>query len=1751
MKKILSIIIILMAVCSFSFAAICTTQFSGTIASDGTGAPGAALSVPLETGCACGVLNSMTIAVADLGANCNDWYLYDVTYDGTGGTTLTSVCAAALTSLALPLDATTVSIVQYDCCGDGVGDNTAITIDILYDFTDDGTCPSANPPSCLDPTPICADQGLSFPASTDEADASTTNPNVGYDCLNSQPNPEWFYLEIAVGGTLNLDISNSAANDIDWAAWGPFTSYTEMTTNCASGAGSFDIPVDCDFTINGSGTIALGTVSAGSVYAILVTNFNNTATDITIATAVGSTASTDCSIVGGGTNCAATCTDAATNGCNVFVTPTDTPPTTYTEIQVGGGESCFFPSVDVSITPVTVVQCFNYTHNTPGSTEFSVLNGASMTELNDTDGIPECEFTIDQIEFFDAACNSIGFGGGLGSVSQGSSFTICVSVTGNNGIAEGDCVLNCLANAITPITPTGTECAATCADASTNACNVFITNVDTPPTTYGEIQAGGGESCLLSPIDVSTTSGTITQCFNYTHSTPGSSEFDVLVGNSMTELNDTDGINECNFVIDQIEFFDGITCASIGIGGGLTGVPQGASYTICVTATGDNGTAEGNCTLDCLANAITPFTTANTDCAPTCAAASTNSCNHFETAIDTPVGSYTEIQTGGGESCFTNAIDVTNAPASVTQCFTYTHTAVGSDGFGVISGLAISELNDTNGTNDCGLTIDSIEIFDQTSCTSFGSGPQGVTISPVAIGDQFTICVTGTADNGTAEGNCSFECMAHSVTPISPTNTDCAPTCADASTNSCNHFETAIDTPVGSYTEIQTGGGESCFTNAIDVTNAPASVTQCFTYTHTAVGSDGFGVISGLAISELNDTNGTNDCGLTIDSIEIFDQTSCTSFGSGPQGVTISPVAIGDQFTICVTGTANNGTAEGNCSFECMAHSVTPISSVVVGECANNCAAVDTAACNVFITPADTPPTTYGDIQTGGGESCFVTPIDVSTTPATVTQCFEYTHNTPGSSEFAILSGVGTVENNDTDGINECDFTIDNIEIFDEACISFGSGSGLTSAIQGVTYTICVTATANNGTAEGDCSFECMANAVTPITAVCDEVFAFTADDKCSGEAIDLIQNAGCDAGPGNIDLDFYVYAPGSVAQEAPAGYDPFQGSTSDNNYPISNTDLIAIGGVGPSWGNTICDDGIGVATITNSSCGPAVVSIFVLTWDRAYDTDVDSVFGEYNTLSCTTQQYDVTIYPASLQTEVTNDGSTCGLPQVVLVAADSTVCETITGSQCSTDGDVLNYDFSTTATAVALANAPAACALPVLTGTITCAGCTGTEDDCATLIADGTNICSVIVDGLGNLDPTHPLATQDCDNGGIDNYTECLSGEDPSDPLDDCTAAVDESVDICALIGGGSSDLIITGVGDGPLNGGTPKFMELYVVNNIADLSIYGIESTNNGVGTVGVEYSFPAVAAAAGSYIYVASSTVEFTNWFGFAPDYATIAININGDDAVALYENFVVVDVFGDVNVDGTGTAWEYTDGFAYRANNTGPSTTFNIGEWTFSGIDAWDGEITNATATTPFPTGTFTAGGGMLGGADCDGDGVTNADECADSTDPLDPCSYEDGSVTGPVTADQSGCACPDLSPILNLLPNNISGASNINVIAEITELGGVDTDGSTIRVRLPSDPRLAFTYDPTLTNIGFNSVNNADWNYVGNNGVVHEFTYIPAVLSMNARTAFGYIGTYDPQATDGQTTLTVTIVPFSGGECVFTNNTDAETLIYFD
>ncbi|GAB2198398.1 ExeM/NucH family extracellular endonuclease [Sessilibacter sp. MAH4] len=179
-------------------------------------------------------------------------------------------------------------------------------------------------------------------------------------------------------------------------------------------------------------------------------------------------------------------------------------------------------------------------------------------------------------------------------------------------------------------------------------------------------------------------------------------------------------------------------------------------------------------------------------------------------------------------------------------------------------------------------------------------------------------------------------------------------------------------------------------------------------------------------------------------------------------------------------------------------------------------------------------------------------------------------------------------------------------------------------------------------------------------------------------------------------------------------------------------------------------------------------------------------------------------------------------------------------------------------------------------------------------------------------------------------------------------------------------ASMIITGVFDGPLVGGLPKGVEIYVNEDIPDLSIYGLGAANNGGGTDGQEFTFNSGFVSAGTYIYVTSDIIGFNDYFGFTPNiiFQSSVGNINGDDAIELFQNGSVIDVYGDPLVDGTGQLWDYMDGWAYRISGSSINNgQFNLNQWTLSGANAWDGELSNLTAASPMPVGTFSADGGF--------------------------------------------------------------------------------------------------------------------------------------------------------------------------------------------
>ena len=170
------------------------------------------------------------------------------------------------------------------------------------------------------------------------------------------------------------------------------------------------------------------------------------------------------------------------------------------------------------------------------------------------------------------------------------------------------------------------------------------------------------------------------------------------------------------------------------------------------------------------------------------------------------------------------------------------------------------------------------------------------------------------------------------------------------------------------------------------------------------------------------------------------------------------------------------------------------------------------------------------------------------------------------------------------------------------------------------------------------------------------------------------------------------------------------------------------------------------------------------------------------------------------------------------------------------------------------------------------------------------------------------------------------------------------------------SQDLSLQGIIDFTVPSGGNDGKAIHVIANadIANLSLYGIGVANNGGGTDGQEYTFPAVSVLAGDNILIARTPSAIASYLG--ADVATIiesntSISQNGDDAIELYFNAEVVETFGDIDTDGTGESWEYLDSFAYKVD----------GAWTYAAINCTDGSDDSASSNCPYPyTGVYTVG-----------------------------------------------------------------------------------------------------------------------------------------------------------------------------------------------
>jgi hypothetical protein len=160
-----------------------------------------------------------------------------------------------------------------------------------------------------------------------------------------------------------------------------------------------------------------------------------------------------------------------------------------------------------------------------------------------------------------------------------------------------------------------------------------------------------------------------------------------------------------------------------------------------------------------------------------------------------------------------------------------------------------------------------------------------------------------------------------------------------------------------------------------------------------------------------------------------------------------------------------------------------------------------------------------------------------------------------------------------------------------------------------------------------------------------------------------------------------------------------------------------------------------------------------------------------------------------------------------------------------------------------------------------------------------------------------------------------------------------------------GYDNLIISEVVDATLPGGNPKYVEITNTGSM-DYTFTGggIIVQSNANTDLDIDVDLTGVTIVAGQSFVIQSSAndgvFQFENTYGFAADLYTGAFFSNGDDRYILTDGVDLLDIHGEIDTDGTGTGWEYLDGFAYRLPDaiTGNDGGFIIGEWFHSGVDA---------------------------------------------------------------------------------------------------------------------------------------------------------------------------------------------------------------------
>ncbi|MBO0330703.1 DUF5689 domain-containing protein [[Muricauda] lutisoli] len=151
------------------------------------------------------------------------------------------------------------------------------------------------------------------------------------------------------------------------------------------------------------------------------------------------------------------------------------------------------------------------------------------------------------------------------------------------------------------------------------------------------------------------------------------------------------------------------------------------------------------------------------------------------------------------------------------------------------------------------------------------------------------------------------------------------------------------------------------------------------------------------------------------------------------------------------------------------------------------------------------------------------------------------------------------------------------------------------------------------------------------------------------------------------------------------------------------------------------------------------------------------------------------------------------------------------------------------------------------------------------------------------------------------------------------------------------SNQIFISELAD-PNNNASARFVELYnSAPEPLDLNLWTLRRYTNDNTEVSSSIDLSGFSIDAESTLVISPNAEEFELVYGFAPNLSVSTnspADSNGDDNLELVDPFgTVIDVFGVIGEDGSGTNHEFEDGRAIRKPEISKGNpTFTFGEWT---------------------------------------------------------------------------------------------------------------------------------------------------------------------------------------------------------------------------